>query len=295
MSKMPTWMLSGLIILLWGLTFPALKLQLQYMSPLVLAAWRVLASGAVVSLWALILKHPLPSRRLWAQAAVSAGLNVVMLYGGQIAASAYLAPGMVAGLLYWQPVLVALLARIWLGESISTRKLLGVLAGFVGVGLMALSLGDHASMLGVVFAISAAVGWALGTVYVKAHHNSSPLWFVGLQFLMGGMAFTVASLIVPTPVTHWTLVALLDLLFIILGGTAGAWILWLLLLSRGQASRVSTYLFGVPALASLVGILAFGEPLSLGFAVGFACVGTGIWLVNARSTRGDRRIMKRTR
>ncbi len=111
--------------------------------------------------------------------------------------------------------------------------------------------------------------------------------FVGLQFLMGGSAFTVVSLLVPTPTVDWTLLAALDLLFIILGGTAGAWILWLLLLSRGQASRVSTFLFGVPAVASLVGILAFGEPLSARFIAGFAAVAAGIGLVSARFVRSQ--------
>lgn len=285
MSKIPTWILSVFIILLWGLTFPALKLQLHYMPALVLAAWRVLSSGVVVCLWALALKRPRPSRRLWMQAAVSALLNVVMLYGGQISASVYLAPGEVAGLLYLQPVLVAAFARLWLGEALSVAKLLGVAAGLAGVGLIAFSAGGRTSVLGTVLAISAAVGWALGTVYVKAHPSDSPLWFVGLQFLMGGSAFTVVSLLVPTPTVHWTLLAASDLLFIVLGGTAGAWILWLLLLSRGQASRVSTFLFGVPVVASLVGILAFGEPLSARFIAGFAAVAVGIWLVSARFAR----------
>lgn len=286
MQKRPTWLVSVFIILLWVMTFPALKLQLHYLSPTTLASWRVLPAGAILCLWALIRKHPRPSGRLWRQAAISALLNVVMLYGGQVAASAYLSPGLVAGLLYLQPVLVAVFARIWLREPLSHRKLTGILAGLVGVGLIAMSAGARVSVLGSVFAFGAALGWALGTVYLKANPSDSVIWFIGLQFLLGGAALTSVSLIVPSHPSHWTALAVADWLFIVLGGTAGAWILWLVLLSRGQASRVSTFLFGVPAVASFIGVIAFHEPLSRLFLLGFAAVSIGIFLVNSRPSDG---------
>lgn len=285
MSKIPTWLLSIFIILLWGTTFPALKLELRYTSPLVLMGWRVLPAGILVCLWAIVRKLPLPSRRMLGQAAISALLNVVMLFGGQIAASAYLSPGLVAGLIYLQPVLVALFARLWLSESISGRKLAGILMGLIGVGSIAMSGGARTSIVGIMMGVAGATGWALGTVYLKAHETDSPVWFVGLQFLFGGAAFSIASLIIPSASSHWTPVAILDLLFIIAGGTGGAWLLWLVLLSRGQASKVSTFLFAVPAVASLIGIVAFNEPLSLRFVAGFVAVSLGIVLVNGQRLR----------
>ncbi len=205
-----------------------------------------------------------------------------MLYGGQIAASAYLSPGLVAGLLYLQPVLVTIFARIWLSEPLSCRKLIGILADVVGVGLIAVSAGARLSALGIVFAISGALGWALGTVYLKANQSDSALWFIDLQFLLGGAVFTAVSLIVPSPESKWTSIAIANLLFIVLGGTAGAWVLWLVLLSRGQVSRVSTLLFAVPAVASLIGFVAFNEPLSVWFVAGFLTVSVGILLVNGQ-------------
>lgn len=281
MAKIPTWLLSIFIILLWGTTFPALTVALRHLSPYTLAGWRVLPAGVIVCAWALVRKLPLPSRRVWVAGAVSALFNVVMLFGGQIAASAYLSPGLVAGLIYLQPVLVALLARLWLGESLSPLKLTGILVGLTGVGLIAFSAGARASGLGIMFAVLGAVGWAIGTVYLKAHQGDSSVWFVGIQFLLGGLAFAIVGLIVPASPAHWSLPVILDVLYIMLGGTAGAWLLWLVLLSRGQASRVSTFLFGVPAVASLIGIFAFHEQVSLSFVGGFVAVSLGILLVNA--------------
>lgn len=165
-------------------------------------------AGVALCLLAVVRKHPLPSRRLWNQAAISTLLNVIFLYGGQIAASAYLSPGLTAGLLYLQPVLVTMFARLWLNEALSKIKLVGIFFGLAGVGLIALSVDAKASALGIMFAVAGAVGWALGTVYVKRHENDSPFWFIGLQFLMGGAAFTIVSLLIPSHPTHWTPMAI---------------------------------------------------------------------------------------
>ncbi len=282
LRKIPTGLLSLFIIVLWGATFPAITLALHHVSPYTLAGWRVLPAGIVVSLWALLQKLPLPSRRLWGAAAISAVFNVVMLYGGQIAASAYLSPGLVAGLIYLQPILVALFAHLWLGESISRAKVSGILLGLAGVGLIAFSAGTQASLLGIVLAVGAAIGWAVGTVYLKAHQEDSLVWFVALQFLLGGAAFAIVAIAVPGMPAQWSLAVLADIFFIMMGGTAGAWLLWLALLSRGEASRVSTFLFGVPVVASFIGIFWFNETLSLRFVGGLVAVSCSILLVNAK-------------
>ncbi len=131
MSKIPTCSLSLFIIGLWGVTFPALKLELRFMAPLPLATWRVLPAGVILCSWSLV-RRDRPPTRLWLTAFVSALLNVIMLmlYGSQIAASAYLSPGITVGLLYLQPVLVTIFAWFWLKEPLSVTKLTGISIGF---------------------------------------------------------------------------------------------------------------------------------------------------------------------
>lgn len=46
---------------------------------------------------------------------------------------------------------------------------------------------------------------------------------------------------------------------------------------------MSTYLFGVPALASLIGIIAFKEPMSIRFIGGFVAISASILLVNRKT------------
>jgi drug/metabolite transporter (DMT)-like permease len=71
-------------------------------------------------------------------------------------------------------------------------------------------------------------------------------------------------------------------LYTALVGTALAWVLWLGLVRAGEASRVATYVFFVPLVSVLLGVLLLDEPLSPWLLVGGVLVVSGIYLVNRR-------------
>jgi drug/metabolite transporter (DMT)-like permease len=64
-------------------------------------------------------------------------------------------------------------------------------------------------------------------------------------------------------------------------GSAMAWMLWSLLMRRGEASVVSTWLFAVPVLAAVLGVVFLGEPLSAALAAGIALVAVAVRLAAA--------------
>ena len=66
------------------------------------------------------------------------------------------------------------------------------------------------------------------------------------------------------------------------GGSAAAWLIWTLLLARGEAGVISTWLFTVPVLAAVLGVLVLGEPLSARLVLGVALVAVGVRLVAER-------------
>jgi drug/metabolite transporter (DMT)-like permease len=61
--------------------------------------------------------------------------------------------------------------------------------------------------------------------------------------------------------------------------------LWSTLLRRGEASVVSTWLFAVPVLAAVLGVLLLGEPVSIALAVGIALVAVAVRLAAAAPAR----------
>jgi drug/metabolite transporter (DMT)-like permease len=276
-----------LLILFWGSTFSAIKIGLGYAPPVLFAGMRTLLCGVVIVLAALVWGGKVNLRRDWRVYLLLAVLNAACFMGLQTLTILYMPSGSAAVMIYLQPILVGLLAFLILGEPLSAAKLVGLLLGFSGI--VAVSVGSIfgsglGTPLGVAIGVSSAVFWALGTVYFKKYgERLSTLWSVALPFTLGGVFLMGLALVLePFSKISWTGTFVASLLYTSLIGTASAWVLWLGLVSVGEASRVSAYVFFVPLVSILIGALLLGETLSLSLVIGAALVISGIYLVNRR-------------
>lgn len=284
-----------LLVLFWGSTFSALDVGLRYAPPVLFAGVRALIGGVVMALAALAWGGRPNLRREWPVYALLTTLNVVLFLGLQTLAIANLPSGSAAVLIYLQPILVGMLAWLFLDEPLPPAKVAGLLLGFLGIA--AVSAGDlfgetpPGASLGVAFGISSALAWAAGTVYFKkAQEKVSTLWAVAIPFLAGGVVISVAGLAVESPAEiRWTGTFVASLLYASVVGTGLAWLLWLGLVRAGEASRVSAYIFFVPLVAILIGVLFLDETLSPSLLVGAVLVVSGIYLVNKRSAVSGQR------
>jgi drug/metabolite transporter (DMT)-like permease len=277
-----------LLILFWGSTFSAIKIGLGYAPPVLFAGMRTLLCGVVIVLAALVWGGKMNLRRDWWVYLLLAVLNAAFFMGLQVLTIFYMPSGSAAVMIYLQPILVGLLAFLILGEPLSATKIVGLFLGFCGI--VAVSAGSLfgsglGTPLGVAFGVGSAVFWALGTVYFKKYgERISTLWSVALPFTLGGV-FLVGLALVLEPLSEisWNGTFVASLLYAALVGTASAWVLWFGLVSVGEASRVSAYVFFVPLVSILIGALLLGETLSLSLLIGAALVISGIYLVNKPS------------
>ena len=216
----------------------------------------------------------------------AAMLNVVMFVGFQTLAVMYLPSGSAAVLIYLQPILVGFLAWAFLGEALNVGKLIGLVLGFGGVvAVSSGSLSGGLPPIGVAFGVLSAISWALGTVYFKRERGAgSMLWFVASMFLLGGAVLMTLGLgVEPWSGIAWNAEFLASLMYVSLAGVGLAWLLWLGLVAKGEASRVSAYIFFVPLLSVVLGAMFLGEELSYSLALGAALIVTGIYLVNSKT------------
>ena len=280
------------LVAVWGSSFPVIKVGLEYTPPILFAGLRTLIGGAFVAVAAAAWRvRPGFGRGAAKVVAVSAALNVVFFIGFQTLAVMYLPSGSAAVLIYLQPILTGFLAWAFLGEELNRRKLFGLFLGFGGV--VAVSSGSFYGGLppvGVLMGVLAALSWALGTVYFKrVQDRGSMLWLVAAMFLAGGAVLTLGGLVVePAGAISWTREFVLSLLYISVAGVGVAWILWLGLVSAGEASRVSAYIFVVPLVSVALGAAFLGEDLSSSLLVGAVLIVAGIYLVNRRARVGGR-------
>jgi drug/metabolite transporter (DMT)-like permease len=277
------------LVIVWGSSFPVIKVGLDHAPPLLFAGVRTLLGGVCIAIAASVWERvPSFGRGMVGVMAVAAALNVVFFIGFQTLAVMYLPSGSAAVLIYLQPILTGFLAWIFLGEGLTPRKSLGLLLGFAGVvAVSSGSLSGELSPVGVSLGVLSALSWAGGTVYFKRRQDGeSMLWFVAFMFLSGGLVLTLGGLAFePWSGISWNAEFAASLAYTSVAGIAVAWILWLRLVSAGEASRVSAYIFFVPLVSVTLGAAFLGEKLSYSLLLGAALIVAGIYLVN-RGTKG---------
>ena len=274
-----------LLVLAWGSTFAAVKVGLESAPPILFSGIRSVLGGAVMVALALARSGRPALRTSWPANAVLTLLNVVLFFTLQTLAILELPSGLAAVLIYLQPVLTGVLAAPLLGESLTARKVVGLLLGFAGIVVVSAgAFRGHASLLGVGYAVVGALIWTLGTIAFKRYAGIVDAWWgVGLPFLVGGVLLTAGGAAVEGTHIAWSGEFVAAFAYASLVGTALSWSLWFGLVSAGEAGRAAAYVFFVPLVSLVIGATFLGETLGLSLLAGAALVILGVYLVNGRA------------
>ncbi|MDD3650792.1 DMT family transporter [Immundisolibacter sp.] len=271
------------LILVWGVGYPIMKVGLAYCPPLLFAGLRAVGGGLLLAAAALRAGESPDLAGTWSALLVSALCNVVLFFGLSTLSVQLLPAGIASVVLYLQPIFIAGLAHLWLGERLTRTRMAGLLLGFGGVAaIMVHGAGGSLSPAGLAYGVGSAAAWAVGTVAFKRAAPRSILWFIALPFLLGGLCIVVGGLALGERWADiaWNPVFVLVLAYGAAVGLALSWTLWLALVAAGEASRMAGNTFLVPLVSVLTGTLVLGEPLTVTLALGGAAVIGGVYLVN---------------
>jgi drug/metabolite transporter (DMT)-like permease len=276
--------LIGLFCLLWSFAFVAGKIGVTDCPPLLFLTVRFLLAGILI-----LGISALRSERWdlnWRDVVVFSILGVAnnalylgLGYTGLQTVSAGLGGLVVSA----NPVFTAVLAAIFLGETLTWRKVSGLLLGVAGVTFIVwhrLSVGtDHFD--GILFTLASLASIVAGTILFKVLSPKGSLWIGnGIQNISGGLAvlpFAAAFSNVGDVVPSARLVGAFA--FLVLGGSILAYLLWFHLLKVCGATAASAYHFLMPPLAMLFAYLVLGEHVELRDLLGIIPVAIGIYLV----------------
>jgi drug/metabolite transporter (DMT)-like permease len=272
---------AGLVtVSLWGSAFVAIRDAGQTLSPGSLALGRLLVSVVLLGGAALVWREPLPERRdLLAIAAFGVlflGVYSVTLNEAERRVDA----GTAAMLINIGPILIAILAGVFLKEGFPRRLFTGCALAFSGcvlIGLAGSQSGSRAG-LGVPLLILAALAYAAAVVIQKpVLARVSPLQVTWL----GCAAGTVVCL----PFAP-TLVGELDagptaigwMVYLGVAPTALGFATWAYALRRTTAGRLASLAYLIPVVAILLGWALLGETPPWLAAVGGALCLAGVYL-----------------
>lgn len=275
----------------WSTTFLAVKVGVSVASPAAYTLLRVLAALAVVlvalaaqpRLWRGLRDPRLHLTGLVLGLTNTAGFMILQTVGLQHAPV-----GLASVLIYVQPILVALGAAWWLGERLRPRQVLGIVAGWAGVVLIVVEELDLGSTPAAAIAIllGAALAWALGTLAFKAVGGFTSPWLLLAVQVGYGLPPVALFALVAESTVQWGGTLAVTAGWAGAAGVVAGFGLQFLLLRRGQAGVVSSWIFPVPILAALLGVVFLDERLRLGLVLGAAAVVLGIYLVNTPVRRG---------
>jgi drug/metabolite transporter (DMT)-like permease len=277
------------IYLIWGFTYVAVRIALRDAAPFTLAFGRATLATALLTTVAVLSRRPAPrGRRAHAFIALVGVLNVSGLAGLMSLGLATVPAGEASLITYTQPLQVALLSRLLLGERLAPRQLLGLLVGFGGMVVVLLPrlTGGVASPIGYAALLLGAFSWGLSAVIFRWGGRPGSgvpkidvLWLSALQAAYGAVPLFLAGLALEGLRVRWTLELLWSGGFsgLMAGGVAN--LLWFHLLTRRSATVVAAYVFLVPAFAVFFGGVVLGEPLTINVALGGLLTLAGIALV----------------
>ncbi len=285
--------LAGTLLLVccvfWGFQQVLVKATLSEVNPVWQAALRFILATVLLWGWMRWRGVPLSVRDgsgragLWIGALFSA--EFVCIYLGLQHSTA----SRLTIFLYTAPFWVALLLPFWVpSERMGKMQWAGLLLAFSAVayalrdGLLA--DGTHHG-LGDALALGAGAFWGLTTVAIR----STAAGRISPEKLL---FYQIANCAMVLPVVAWALGEELRLdysawAWLSIGvqaalGAFASYLVWMWMLSRYPATRLSTFAFLTPVFALLFGTLWLGESMTPGLLVALAGVAAGIVMVNRK-------------
>lgn len=266
---------GAVTLVLWASAFVAIRHLGEDVPPGALSLGRLLIAAVALGVLVFRRRPTWPAGRDWWLVAVC-GVAWFGVYNLALNASERrVDAGTAALIVQIGPLLIALLATVFLGEQLTRWLLAGMVVGFAGVVIISQgSSGSSGDLLGVGLAVVAAVTYAIGVLAQKPLLGRLPgLEVTWLACLVGVVVCLPWSGDLVHVVRTGSASDLLWIAYLGIFPTAIAFLTWAHALARTDAGKLSLTTFLVPFIATLLAWLLLDEiPPALAFVGGALCI-----------------------
>src|SRR5688572_28185099 len=282
-----------LLCVIWGSTWLFIKLGLSDLPPFTFAGIRFVIASIILFCIVKARRLPLPRSRadLWLLASTGVlafSLNYGLLFWGE----QYISSGLAALLQATIPVFGLVIAHFYLpGEQLSAAKILGVVMGVAGVGVIfsnQLSVAGPRALAGCAALIVGSACAAYANVLVKARGAKlDPAILAGGQMVFG----LITLLLVGIPLEgnpfrfHWTWMAVISLFYLAIVGSVIAFLLYYWLVQHMDVTNTMLIALVTPVVAITLGMLVLDEKLDWRTVAGGTMIMSGIGLIVLRRAK----------
>jgi drug/metabolite transporter (DMT)-like permease len=292
------WAALGIVYVLWGSTYLAIRYVVETVPPLFSAGLRFTTAGLILLVAVLAVRGTAPLRITRPQLVTASVSGLLLLFGGNglvSVAEQKVDSGLAALLIACVPLWIVVL-RTLLGDRPGLATAGGVLLGFAGVALIFVPGGDSGgSDLGyAALCVVAGLSWAIGSLLVtRLPVPADPLVLTSVEMLAGGLGLLIVAPAIGElsgfSVRDVSTASWVGLGYLVVFGSLVAFTAYVWLLGHAPVSVVSTYAYVNPAVAVLLGVLVADERLTgVALAGGVVVLAAVAVVVTADSRRRAR-------
>lgn len=298
MSKIVlSYALLCLLAAIWGSSFLFIKVALESITPITIAAGRIALAATVLLAILRIngVRLPAPGR-VWIFICAAAAFGNVLPFAFISVGEQYVDSSLAAIMMAAIPLYTALIAHfLTTDEGLTVEKIVGVIIGFIGVVILIgpsalLELGQQA--MAQIIISTGAVCYALSGVLSRNLREVPKLQASGAILLVASVMIVPVALIYDTP---WTLnptaSSLVSVLLLGILSTALAQFLVLKIIQLRDASFLSLNNYLVPVFGVFWGMIILAEAPSSNIKFAFLIVLLGVLIAQGGLTRMTRSLV----
>jgi len=284
-------------IIFWGFSFIATKVALREVHPFTLLTLRF-GIGAFLLLVVQLRQDKkflkVFSQRDWIYVLFLsivgiAGHNLLQAFG--LLYTTAINTGWIIAI---QPIFITLTARLFLGEGITVRKIIGIVIGFSGIflivskGVFSLSLFRFSSTFGDLLVLLSALTWTAFTVGGRGFLSRFPPLVTITPIMMVGCLITLPLSAVKGEwniLFHLSLSGWMGILFLGIFCSGLAYFYWYSALEKRDSSIIGMYLYLEPLVTLMGARLLLGEEVNWITLMGGGMTLMGVYLATWKISR----------
>jgi drug/metabolite transporter (DMT)-like permease len=287
-SKAPSLVFASLCFV-WGSTWLAIKVGLEFLPPFMFAGIRFTIATIVLLVLSRILHAQVPKdRHSWSIMLFLGIFQISLPYGLVFWGEEYISSGLSAVLFATLPFFVVISAHLLVkDEKLTKLKTIGVIAAFAGLVAIfwrdiaaAQTLNTQSSFFGSLAVVGSAASGGMANVVAKRYAGKiDPSANVLVQSIVG--ALVLSSIGVLTEMNsriNFTPTAVFAVFYLGVIGSALAFVGLYWLLTKASATNVSLFTFITPIVALGLGWLFLKEVLDPNVGLGTVLILIGVYL-----------------
>ena len=275
------WLLFISLGIIWGTPYLFIRIAVEDFSPAIVVFGRVMIAALLLLPIAIHRGHASSLKTHWKGILAFAIIEMCLPFGALAVAEKQISSSLTGLLIAAVPIVNAIISRqIGLDSNWDARRIIGLLIGITGVGLLVGFDISAANYWAIAICFIAVLGYALGPIIItKLLSDVESIGVISWSLLVAGLIYLplVIRDIVNNSwrapgVSEISTSAIVSIIALGVLCSAIAFVVLFELIDEVGPTRTTVITYINPAVAIILGVVLLSEPLTLGIMIGFPVV-----------------------